>query len=120
MISYSLKDSGIFHVMFTETISAEDIKNYLLEFKMLNNLPQDFLALYDLRGVDMKLTQKDLNIISVLTDQVTSSYKTVKTAFLVDRPNITAYSILFPDTSVPDKTIRKVFSTEEAAIEWLK
>lgn len=120
MISYSLHDSGIFYVKFSGSVTAEDIKAYLLEFELLNDLPKDFLSLYDLRNADINLNKEDILSISDLTNKVTASYKTVRTAFLVLKPLVTAYSYLFIDELPSEKTVRKVFSTEEAAIKWLK
>ena len=119
MINYTLKDTGIFYVTFSKTVSVEDIKKYLLEFELLKSLPLNLLALYDLRNAIIRLTQKDLIFISELTEKVTASYKTVRTAFLVSEPALTAYSILYTEELVPVKTKRKVFSTEEAALNWL-
>lgn len=119
MISYSLKDSGIFYVNFSETVSLEDIKAYLLEFEKLDNLPKDFLSLYDLRGANMQLKAEDIICISKVTEKVTASYKSVKTAFLVDKPKLTAYSFLFSVDHNSEKTTRQVFSTETAALKWL-
>lgn len=119
MISYSLDDSGIFYVKFSGIITVEDIEAYLLKFGTLSDLPEDFLSLYDLRDAEMNLDKDDILSISELTEKVTASYKTVRTAFLVNKPVITAYTYLFTTELAPDKTIREVFSTEEAALTWL-
>jgi len=120
MINYSLDDSGIFNVTFSCSVTADEIINYLLEFELLNNLPDDFLSLYDLTDADIKLKQKDILFISELTLKVTSFYRSVRTAFLVNNPVLTAYSYLFINNSIPKKTTRKIFSTKVAAINWLK
>ena len=120
MITYSLNNDGIFYVTFSGIVTVEDIENYLLDFEKLSNLPQDLRALYNLRSADMKLTHDDLIYISELTNKATAVYKTVRTAFLVDEPKITAYSIIFTEQLTSSKTKRKVFSTESAALSWLK
>ncbi len=120
MINYYLDESGIFFVKFSGIVTAKDIKAYLLEFDSINDLPGDFLSLYDLRDADMDLKKEDILSISDLTNKVTAAYKTVRTAFLVHKPVVTAYSYLFISELPSEKTIRKVFSTEEAAIKWLK
>lgn len=119
MITYFLKKSGVFYVNFSETVTVEDIKNYLLNFEKLDNLPQHFLSLHDLRGTDMILNAEDIIFISELTEKVTSSYKSVKTAFLADKPKLTAYSFLFSVDHNSEKTNRQVFSSEEEALNWL-
>ncbi len=120
MISFSLRDSGIFYVDFSDTVTVEDIKNYLFEFARLDNLPKNIYLLYDLREVDMNLEIVDISFISKLAEKVTSSYKTTRTALLVDTPKITAFSILFNVDTSSEKVLRNAFSTEEAALKWLK
>ena len=120
MIRYSLREDGIFYVSISGTVSVEDISKFLLAFEKLSNLPKDLLALYDLRNVDMNLTVKDLIVLSELSIKVTAPFNSVKTSFLVENPKLTAYSILFTEELMPENTMRKVFSTEEAALNWLK
>lgn len=119
MISYSLKDSGIFYVNFSGEVSVDDIKKYLLEFKTLTNLPQNFLSLYDLRGALMKLSAEDIAYFGKLSEEVTASYKSVTTALLVNKPKLTAYSFLFSTDHNSEKTTRLVFINEKEALDWL-
>lgn len=120
MINYSLNKDNILYVTFSEKVTVEDIKNYLLEFEKIDNMPQYLLSLYDLRSCELVIENKDIAIISELTDYFTRKFQKVRTAFLVDKPNLTAYSILFSEELVPKRTKREVFSTEEAALIWLK
>jgi len=119
MISYSLEDSGIFDVKFSGIISLNDVNKFLSDFDMINYLPQDIMLLYDLREANLNFNTRDIWSISEMTNKATSSYNSVRTAILVNKPNSTAYSILFAKES-SHKIIRKVFSTVEAAIAWLK
>ena len=118
MITYSLEDSGIFYVRFSDSVSAEDIKKYLSDFAKINDLPLDFLSLYDLRDANLTIVAEDVASISNLANKIVSSFRTVRTAFLVNKPDITAYSILFKN-SASKGIAREVFSTREAAINWL-
>ena len=119
MIEYSLNDSGVFCVKFSGTVTMKDIEDYLLEFELIEDPPKDLISLYDLREAKMNLDSKDIMRISELTKKATASYKTVRTAFLVNKPLLTAYSLIFSNDSPSGKTVREVFSTEEAAIKWL-
>ena len=120
MITYSLKDTGVFYVDFSGTVLLKDIEDYLNTFETLENLPLDFLSLYDLRGAHMQMNSEDIQFISALTQQVTRKYRSVKTAFLVDKPKLTAYTLLFSVDHDLEKTTRQVFSNERNAIEWLQ
>lgn len=119
MIEYSLLESGIFQVNLSGTVTRNDIKDYLLDFSQIDNLPVDLKIFYDLRKVRMNLGFKDILFISKLSKRATYRYQIVRTALLVDTPKITAYSILFSSLLTSKKTYRKVFSTEKAAYKWL-
>ncbi len=119
MIEYSLEDSGIFKVIFRGEVNVNDIRDYLLEFEKIDSLNKDILLLYDLREAKMKITLKDIFAISKAAKKATLTYDSVRTAFLVTQPNLTAYSILFTKDLASSNTKRKVFSTENIAFKWL-
>ena len=119
MIDFSLEDSGIFYVKFLGTVSTKDIKKYLNEFDLLNDLPENLVFLYDLRGVRLKVSFIDLFSLAKLAKKVTSPYKSVNTAFVVNKPKTTFYSILFTRKYLAGRNKRKVFSREKYANEWL-
>lgn len=119
MIKHSLNESGIFYVILSGVVTAADIITYLHEFEKIDYLPPNIRLLYDLRNASINLKLRDIVAISKFSKKVTSAYQSVRTAFLVSKPNVTAYSILFSRESKSKKTSRKVFSTENAAIQWL-
>lgn len=119
MITYSLKESGVFYIDFSGTVTLEDIQHYLLEFEQLEDLPQKLLALYDLQDANLNLCSEDIIALSELTEKVTRTYKLVNTAFVVNRPNLTAYSILFSVDNNLENTTRQVFTSEKEALKWL-
>lgn len=119
MIEYSLKDNGLFCVRFIGEITSADIQKYLNDFKRLENLPRKLLTLYDLQGSNMHLVLEEIERVAKLADEVTLDFESVKTAFVVNKPDITAYAMLFNQSSVSSKKEREVFSTEESATLWL-
>ncbi|MFC2103915.1 STAS/SEC14 domain-containing protein [Bacteroidota bacterium] len=118
MITYSLK-TDIFLVIFEGKITFEEIVNYLKDFSDLEDLPNDLLLLYDLSNVELNFAPAEIKMISHVADLSTQKYSSIKTAFLVDKPKMTAYSTLFSNLADEIKTQRKIFSTKEAALEWL-
>ena len=119
MIEYSIKKNNIFYALFTGPISFEDIKNYLSEFKSINDLPENILLLYDLTDAEINISANDIQLISKLANDATGRYISVRTAFVVDKPKVTAYSYLFSRRKNSKKTVRRLFSSLEAATEWL-
>ena len=119
MITYSFNDANIFCIKFTGDITFEEIKNFLSKFKTLSNLPQKLQLLYDFIEANIKIQPDDIKAISTLADEATINYKFVKTAFMVDKPMETAFSIMFSQPQNNKNKVRKVFTTESAAVQWL-
>ncbi|NOQ25594.1 MAG: hypothetical protein GQ564_09570 [Bacteroidales bacterium] len=118
MITHSF-DKNIYKVIYSGIVNFEEIINFLHEFSHIENLPKKLSLLYDLRDADLKVAPNELKKMSQVAEESTKKYTSVKTAFLVDDPKITAYSTLFSNQSVEKKTERKTFSTMEAALKWL-
>ncbi len=119
MIIYSFEDN-IFQVKFIGEIKFADIVSYLNEFSKIDNLPEDLLLLYEAQNVDFKFDPEKVDIISKKAEDSTQNYKSIKTAFLVNEPKLSVYSTLFSKIPVQKKTQRNIFSTKQAAIQWLK
>ena len=119
MITFKLSDSKIFYVKLIGTISVGDIEKYLGEFKSISDLPPDIKLLYDMTEAEMNLNVDDIHLISKLAEDATQKYESVKTAFLVNQPLLTAYSVLFSEFKSSSKTSRQIFSTLDAATDWL-
>ncbi len=118
-IIYNIESNSIFHVYMKGNFILNDITNYLNEFKKIESLPDNLLLLYDLREANLTFSLKELQIISNLADSTTNNYSRVKSAFLVDKPKESAYSVMFSDYQKSLMKMRKVFSSEEIAITWL-
>jgi hypothetical protein len=120
MIRYEQKEPGLLYVYFTGTVSVQDIHSHLSEFESFDFLPDKIMLLYDLQDVNLKLDLEDVSIVNDLAEKVTKKYKSVKTAFVVSKPHATALTMMFQSDISSAKTTRKVFSTDQAALEWLK
>lgn len=120
MITYEVDELGIFSVNFSGPVSFVDIKNYLAEFASLDELPLDIRLLYDMQEGEIDLAEDDLANIAKLADKATQKYHSVRTAFLVSKPDVTAFTYIFSQFKKNDRSVRRVFSTREAAINWLQ
>ena len=119
MITHSF-DRNIYKVIYSGIVSFEEIINFLNEFSHIENLPKKLSLLSDLRDADFKFAPNELKKISQAAEESTKKYTSIKTAFLVTDPKITAYSTLFSNQSMEKRTQRKTFSTMDAALKWLK
>lgn len=119
MITYSVDEEGIFNVVFSGPVSFLDIKNYLEEFKAIDTLPPKIRLLYDMQEGEINLAEEDLANIARLADEATVKYSSVRTAFLVSKPDVTAFTYIFSQFKKNTQSIRRVFSTRDAALNWL-
>lgn len=118
MTSYGFIDN-ILHVSVDGESTINDLFDFLDDFAALDNLPSNLKVFYDLRNAKLDLRLDEINILSKKAEQLTVECDTVKTAFCVEDPKITAYTMLFSWLPESDKIKREQFSTEKAALEWL-
>ena len=119
MITHSF-DKKIYKVIYSGIVNFEEIIKFLNEFSDTKDLPEELSLLHDLRGADLKFAPNEIKKISQVAEESTKKYSSVKTAFLVNDPKITAYTTLFSNQSMEKRTQRKTFSTMDAAFKWLK
>jgi len=118
MIKYQMEDN-IFTVIFTGTISFDEIISYLNDFGQMKDLPKSLKLLYNFIDAEFDLNPVKIQIISDKAIEVTALYDNIQTAFVVAEPKITAYSMLFSLMSANEKALREIFSTVLAAKNWL-
>jgi hypothetical protein len=119
MITYTF-ENNIINVTFSGKISIDEIRNFIEEFKVMDNLPKEVFLLYNLKDAKLEFETKDIKIISQFAEEATKNYTKVKSALVVEDPKNTAYTTLFSNRSEEKRTQRKIFSTKEAALKWLQ
>ena len=118
MINYQEKGE-IFIVNFTGSIPLDEIIDYLNDFEQLKHLPKTLNILYDFTNADFNLDPVKIKILSDKAVEVTARYDTIRTAFVVSEPKVTAYTMLFSLMMPNEKSSREIFSTLSAAHDWL-
>jgi hypothetical protein len=119
MITYELVDSDILFVKLTGNIDFNEVTGFLKKLKSFDNLPQAMKLLCDLTEADVNLSANEIHQISESAENATRKYAAVKTALLVNRPLLTAFSVLYSGFKSSSRTNREVFSTMDAARDWL-
>ncbi len=109
----------ILYVIPTQKIDYNGFVNFLKEFSSLKDLPKDLKILYDLRQASVHLHLNEITQLSEISERITLNINSVKTAFLIEEPKTTAYSMLYSWIPKSDHITRAYFSTQEAAIKWL-
>jgi len=119
MITHELKEN-ILHIKFEGNIVYEELFNLSTTFSEQLIDSNTLLLLYDLRECVLNFTVSDYAKISTMALRSTRKYKSVKAAFIVTKPRMTAMLTIYSQLSKNNHTRRKVFSTEDAAILWLQ
>ncbi len=119
MIEHSIDENGILHVDFKGEIDFTAIAKWLAQFSEIHNLPLNLYLIYDLRNANLKLDAANLIKIAKRTDEATQDYKSIRTAFLINKNKLTAYTTLFTFLRSNRRTIRKAYSEMGAAYNWL-
>jgi hypothetical protein len=119
MITHKLKDN-ILHIKFEGNIVYDELIELSTTFSDQIIDRKVLLLLYDLRDCVLNFSVSDYTKISSMALGSTKKYKAVKAAFIVTKPRMTAMLTIFSQLSKSNHTLRKVFSTEDAAILWLR
>ncbi|WP_439183285.1 hypothetical protein [Carboxylicivirga taeanensis] len=119
MISFAFIDN-ILHVSIEGPSTLHDLYDFLEELGSLQNMPKDLKVFYDLRNASLDLRLDEINLLSKKAEEKTLHCHSVKTAFCVSDPKITAYAMLFSWLPENAKIKREQFSTKEAALNWLE
>jgi len=119
VISYKIENDGIVKVDFEGLIVYEDIAKWLTEFSGITQLPNQIKLFYDMRKANLRVDMLKLIQITKKTEEVTSKYQRVRTAFLTEEAVLSTYSMLLSFLDIKGKTSRQVFTNYAKAAEWL-
>lgn len=100
-------------------IHAQDILNSLEDLANLS-MPKRLNLIYDLRNARLNVKPSEIKNISEISESLFHESEYTRTAILVTETRQTAFSVLFAEMVYSDNSERKVFSTYDAAVEWLK
>jgi hypothetical protein len=118
MISYAFIED-ILHVTVDGPAALSDLYDFLDDVPNLNNLSDNLRVFLDLRKASIDLRLDEISELSKRAEEKTQNCKSVRTAFCVKDPKITAYTMLFSWLPDNPRIKREQFSTQEAAFEWL-
>jgi len=113
------KSGLLLFVKNNSDVKLEDLLNssdYLINDK---TLPRDLRIIEDARSSKVKFSFTDLNILIEKTHEVSIQYTRIRHAVIHDSPKNTALALLFQRKNTSKNYYLGVFSTEEAALNWL-
>ncbi|MBC35760.1 MAG: hypothetical protein CL663_06955 [Bacteroidetes bacterium] len=122
MKSYSLNEKDqILVVTATETLNIKDIIDHYLMLSRSQDYPKDFKCLIDCRNATFEMDHTKLNFTTNSVNLALQNFDRINEAILVEKPFETVIANLFEELNGPlENYTFQVFSTEEAALNWLK
>ncbi|MDG1729604.1 MAG: hypothetical protein P8K68_07275 [Algibacter sp.] len=105
---------------FKADIYAKDILDYIIAFKNNTTYPRKLKGIIDARDSSFKFSFRDLKSFNDAKTESLKSYDIVIFAILINSPATAAISTLYEAIANNEKYKFKVFSTEEAALIWVK
>ncbi|MBN2236748.1 MAG: hypothetical protein JW729_04265 [Bacteroidales bacterium] len=120
MISHSFNASkNRLDVVYTGIVTLDEIIDYIETVKNDASLPRKLKIFTVAKNIEMNFKHDDLHHIVTAVESSAARYKLMVDAFIVDKAKETAFSLLFGNKSQSDNYELKVFSTHEAAENWL-
>lgn len=121
MISLTFNEQlNLLETKFDANIYAKDILDYIIAFKNNTSYPRKLKGIIDARNASFKFSFRDLQPFNEAKNESLKSYDIVVFAILINSSATAAISTLYEAIANNEKYKFKVFSTQEAALIWVK
>lgn len=120
MIEYNLQTrTGLLEVAYRGRITANDLNAYGDRLAGDSELPRRLRILTDATEAEYSVTPQEIAEIEVKLREHMRRFECIRAAFIQSRPRETALSMLLERKSETTSYEHAVFSTREAAYEWV-
>jgi len=113
-------DTGILYVDFKGEITLEDLLEHVTIKERRSHYPKKLKILTNATTAEFFLQPRDLVAVKEEMSRTLKKYKVIYDAFVVNHTKSTALSVFYMELATLDNYHFKVFSTKEAAENWLK
>ena len=120
VISEFNNETGFLDSRFEGTVTTKQIVDYIDATKENTTYPRVLKILTDATKADMVFYHEELSLIVEANFKSLEQYEYIIDAIVLSSPKETALSLLYQELSKTNKYKFQVFSTREAAIEWLE
>ena len=120
MIKYHFNDDlQILEVIYKGDIKSEDPFKLTKYIRDDNKLPRKLKVLIDASNGNYNFDPASVGEFIKDINLTLKKYEFIKEAFIHSKPKETAYSILFASGQIESNYYHNIFSTKEAAFQWL-
>lgn len=107
------------NTIFSGAISIQDLTEYFLELGLDQSLPDKLRYFEDHTNAEYTFKPNEIKQLATAIGACFNKFKFIKVAILHSKPKETAYSILAMQQINSPSVKTKVFSTKQAATDWL-
>ncbi|MBI9052399.1 MAG: hypothetical protein JEY96_01190 [Bacteroidales bacterium] len=118
-VDFNIKN-GYLDSIFIGDIRKEDLIEYIDATKINELYPRKLKILTDSKKANMLLSKSDLKDVVDANLKSLQQYDYIIDAIVTKNPKETAYSFMYKELSATKKYRFEVFSTRDAAVEWLE
>jgi hypothetical protein len=112
--------TGILESKFIGEVYLKEIIDYIISTKENNSYPRILKIITDASNANFNFEIDDLGKIITENDKSLEKYNHIIDAIIVTDPKNTAISILYQKLEINDKYTFDIFSTKNAASNWLE
>jgi len=112
--------TGILESKFIGEVCLKEIIDYIISTKENDSYPRLLKILTDASNANFNFAINDLEKIITENDKSLEKYDNIIDAIIVDNPKNTAISMLYQELETNDKYKFDIFSTKNAALNWLE
>jgi len=110
----------ILYVTFTGVVGFDDLELYMHKIKGLDESHEFLDVIHDMREIDYKLQPDKIGDLLKAAKSVTSRFTFLRVASVHQNAHSTAISTIIRERLEIKNVEYKVYSTVEAALDWLK
>ena len=111
---------GILFVHPAEYLAADFIIDYYRHLAKESNYPRKLKALCNTSATAHPVQPGDIGPMVEALKEACKKYQEIREAFIAENPHMTAITTLFSQKAASTNYRSRVFSTNEAAINWLQ
>lgn len=109
----------LLEVSYSGSISMKDLVEFGNQIYGNKKLPRKLCILTDVSRAQYKISTAELSELMSHIEQHLLAFEYIKAAFVQSKPRETDYSMLLSSENTIQNYFRAIFSTREAALEWL-
>ncbi len=113
------QQTGILDSNFTGDVTLKEVVDYIIATKENKSYPRKLKILTDATNSNMNFNASDLYAIVDENNKSLEQYQYIIDAIVIESPKETALSILYQEIAKNPKYKFRIFSTRDAAAEWL-